>query len=228
MTAFSNLRPNGFASTFEGGPWYPYDRSGGTWSRGAALSGGGDVWPRWDEDVTTSAADGDTGCAPDGGLNGTSTGWQVRLQNMASDFQSMDAGLTVRYSTVDFGGYSDDSGSLAMRIETETGGTILAALDSGGTYRLLGNFNGSSWTFGQPAYNLTASFPYVNTTATKSQWDDAIAAFQWVDSRNMASDNAVIVLVDFELEGDYTPTAPAGRFNRNVRPRGNLINATYY
>lgn len=170
--------------------------------------------------MATGVADGQFGVGLPEGYNG-SIAYTMDVDNMPADFASMDT-LSIRYSTAEVGGpYSDDLAYIFCIIKNGT--TVLAAyandlnqqklLD----HHELGGANGWSLTSGPksggsgtaPAYDKLLNFEYVDTSASKATWDSAKIEFFFFDSRNMGSDSATIVLVDFQLEGTYTTSGPA-------------------
>ena len=123
------------------------------------------------------------------------------LDNMPSDFDSMDTGLAwhVSYSVV---GRSDDTYGLSVRIIN--GATILAAATSGGTPATVNaNVTNTSDTTGSVA------FAYVNTGASKALWDGATWEFTQAYSKSKGSDGGHIRLNAAWVTGTYTAGAAA-------------------
>lgn len=126
------------------------------------------------------------------------------LDNVDADFDTMlTASWTIEYRQQ---GRSDDTLSLGLRVMS--GGTVLAAANSGGTFVTV-NSNVTTTT------DVTAgptAFAYVNTTATKTDWDAAVVEISQTYSQNMGPDNAFIEVDHFQLTGTYdlaaTPITP--------------------
>ncbi len=203
MATLTPLKPLSAGTT---GTIFGYSRVSGAWQRDFTTPAGS-AWPlSLDEAITSSEADGDKGVSQDYGSNTTSTDTSA-MTDVDADFASMDT-LSFRYSSVDFGPYSDDSGGFGIRIVN--GATILAAATSGGAVQYMDYFDGTSWNNSTstsdtaPGYDKTVAFGYVNTTATKTDWDGASVEYTFDDSRNMGSDQSTVVLVDFEITGTYT------------------------
>jgi len=178
--------------------------------------------------ITSSASSGDTGTYQDDDDGSVAT---FTVDAMPSDFDTMTT-LSVNCSTDWRGSLGDDTRGLGVLITNAAGTTTLAGFSTSTTvYQALHLKSGTSWTptsttFGvqmsggpgtAPAYNETIGFTYVNTTATKSDWDGAVARLYWGENPNMGSDTGVgIVLVDITFVGTYTPTAPASRWNPRI------------
>lgn len=126
------------------------------------------------------------------------------LDNVDADFETMlTASWTIEYRQQ---GRSDDTLSLGLRVMS--GATVLAAANSGGTFVTV-NSNVTNTT------DVTAgptAFGYVNTTATKTDWDAAVVEISQTYSQNMGPDNAAIEVDHFQLTGTYdlaaTPVTP--------------------
>src|SRR5688572_29038925 len=94
------------------------------------------------------------------------------IANMPSDFSTM---LTLSFQVrCGRASTTDDLTGVQIRIVTETGGTVLAADDSGGTFQEVVALGRDGPVIGSPLITGSViAFTYVNTTATKAQWDDA-------------------------------------------------------
>jgi hypothetical protein len=131
------------------------------------------------------------------------------LANTPSDLSTMDTLswrlVYYRYST------TDDTVGLQIRIVTETGGTVLAAADSGGTFhQVVANGREGVSPNGNYITSGVTAFPYVNTTATKAQWDDARVELRQTYAQNMGADTAAVIMVDtLEITGTYTASGGA-------------------
>lgn len=192
-----------------------YTRASGTWSAGSSQPSA--LWSYLDETITSSPADGDTGIGLAPGAQTTQT-IQLNLTSVDTDFSSMDS-LAISFSTVDYVGYSDDTGVLQCSIH-KTDGTVLAEASTSGDVLLLkyhvndwtgtSYFQSSDGTGTAPTYNDTNSFTLTSagSSATESDWNAAYISIEFEDAKVKGSDGAAIVLVDFELTGTYTPLEP--------------------
>lgn len=117
-----------------------------------------------------------------------------------SNFQNMNSGDADGRVSISF--QEDDTVHLDVRI-VDNSSNILAAADSGGTFTRLK----SDITFSNT--NITpVTFNYINTSATKSQWNNASVELRQVYSTNMSNDSANLHNVKFVLSnGDYTAGA---------------------
>ena len=88
--------------------------------------------------------------------------------------------------------------TLGVRIVTETAGVVLAAADSGGTFTSLGIITNTTFANAGPT-----AFAYVNTTATKAQWDDARIEFQNSVNKVHGGDVNGMEIDSVELTGTY-------------------------
>jgi hypothetical protein len=118
-------------------------------------------------------------------------------------------------------GRSDDTMTWGARLETSAG-VILAAADSGGTYQNVGADNPYRTIYGN---NAAVSFGYINTGATKTQWDDARVSWSLVKSALKGTDSITWYYDTFDISLTYTPTAapiryvnPVFRFSPTGRP----------
>jgi hypothetical protein len=157
-------------------------------------------------DEGIAAADGGV-AQSDSPLSSPSTSSWL-LQNTPSDFGSMDTlSIQVRAHR---GSSSDDTCSVDARIVTETGGTVLAAAASGGTFQNVmsaARDGGSSGASNLTTGSVTA-FTYVNTGATKSQWDDARVEIRVQAQSVMSADTQRVVYLDtLQVTGTYTDTS---------------------
>lgn len=146
------------------------------------------------QDIDSSTNDG--AIVPFGLGSGTQT-QSFPITNMPGDFYSMSTLLwRIRYGS----GVTDDQVSLQIRILSRTSGTILAAADAGGTYQTI-----ETWTTPFLFKNVgPTSFTYVNTSASKSLWDDAEVEFREIYTVNGSDDNGHVLVDAFEMSGTYT------------------------
>lgn len=131
------------------------------------------------------------------------------LENMPSDFQSMDTfTYDIWSSRVTTG---DDTIGLFARVVKESDGAVLAAADAGGAFETIrSNIIGTH----PSAVRSTGSFTYVNTGASKTDWDDARLELRQTYTQNMGPDsdrvavgpfnNAVSGYDDARFGGTYT------------------------
>ncbi len=134
------------------------------------------------------------------------------LANMPTDFGSMDTTLAwnIRWARTT----TDDLSGLQIRIVDETtGSVILAAADAAGTFQtVLSN----AATAG-PATTGATTFTYVNTGASKTQWDDARVELRQTYAVSMAADASVWTSVDsLEFTGTYTVAAAGNTYTRTI------------
>lgn len=94
----------------------------------------------------------------------------------------------------------DDILGLQMRIVSRTSGTILAAGDSGGTFQSVS----SSVTNSSHQNSSVVAFTYVNTTATKAQWDDAEVELRQTFNQVMSADSTLVAVDTLQFSGTYT------------------------
>jgi len=119
------------------------------------------------------------------------------LDNVDADFLSMDT-LThsVEYSLT--GANDDDVYDLSIRIVN--GATILAAADSGGTFATVA----TGITTTTDTTSTATSFAYVNTTASRADWDGASVELQQGHTKNKGGDNVAIQVDLVTIDGTYT------------------------
>jgi len=140
-----------------------------------------------------------------------------------TDFQSMDSATYNIYwaQPVSLG---NDNNYLGIRVETNTGGTILAAATSGGIFQDITTdaSQQARWV------NSTGTFAYVNTTATEAQWNDAVVRVRGDYVKNAGPDNAYIEVTYVEIGGTYTQSAvpttitPTGSYSAPVSATAQL------
>jgi hypothetical protein len=97
-------------------------------------------------------------------------------------------------------GRSDDGMTWNVRVRTSAG-VVLAAANSGGTYQSVGADNAFRTTYGN---NAAVSFGYVNTGASKAQWDDARVEFNFVRTTSMSADTITWFIDTFDFIVTYT------------------------
>lgn len=130
------------------------------------------------------------------------------LANMPSDFRSMDtATWKIKYRVAGRDAANSDTFGLSLRIVDRSGAVTLAAGSSGGAFDAVDlNIN---QTGNSPAW-LTlghTAFTYVNTSATKTNWDNAQLEFRQTWTLNGINDNGQVQVASFELSGTYQATA---------------------
>lgn len=137
----------------------------------------------------------DTRAAFAAGSNNSSETLSFALDNVDELFESMTtASWTIEYRQQ---GRSDDT--LTLRLRVMSGATVLAAADAGGTF-VTANADVQSAT---DVTTGPTAFAYVNTTATKTEWDAATVEIQQFYIQNMGPDSAFIEVDWFQLTGTY-------------------------
>lgn len=182
----------------------------GAWTDDAG--GVTNIYQRFDEGIS-GAVDTDYVRAIASSLTTSATG-TFTLSDMPADFLDMDAlSYNVRNRQA---GRSDDTLDLRFMIcdgSDTTNYPVLAGASAG---------NGNSGTLWQAARMVTlanitgtafantgaTAFPYVNTTATKTQWDAAVVVLTPFLTVSMSSDGATIQLSAVEFTGTYTTSGP--------------------
>jgi hypothetical protein len=151
-----------------------------------------------DVDEGISGADGNYASAVDQGNNNDTS---FLLANMPTDFDSI-IGLSwqVRWRTN--AAYDDDTNSLGIRIVTGTG-TVLAAGSSGGAFQTVVSNTGAT-TFQNTS---VTAFTYVNTAATKANWDDARVELRQTYTKLKGADASQFWVDTLEFTGTYTEAA---------------------
>lgn len=99
-------------------------------------------------------------------------------------------------------GRTDDTLALAIRVMDGT--TVLAAGDSGGAFQVVS----AAVTSATDVTTGPTAFAYVNSSATKAQWDAAKLELQQTYSTSMSNDNARIEVDFVELTGTYFSAFP--------------------
>lgn len=128
----------------------------------------------------------------------------VALDNTPADFGTMDSGLTWTVVANENATGLDDTLTLRICIRNAAGDTVLAGASS--TYanrfqQVYTKSSGSSTT--DATYGATA-FTYVNTTADKTAWDNAVIEFQHQNVKSKGPD-AIFPRVDYvSFDGTYT------------------------
>jgi len=123
------------------------------------------------------------------------------LSSVNSDFGNMDTLLwQVRRRVI---GAQTNTRSLLIRIVKEADGAVLAAADSGGTFQSV-EAGITNTTFD----NGTATgFDFVDTSATKDDWNDGRVEIRLVIVKSMAGDANGVEVDTLELTGTYTEEA---------------------
>jgi hypothetical protein len=150
---------------------------------------------------------GDNSDSTFGGFNTNATssvnqGWE--LGNVDSDFDSMDTlEIVLRYA---WSASVSNSlwDTLEARIMAADGTTVLAAANSGGTLQVLVT-NITNTTI---LNTSSIAFTYVNTSATKAQWDGAVVEIRITRTRSKGGDSAEQRVYEVDFTGTYTPSGP--------------------
>jgi hypothetical protein len=127
----------------------------------------------------------------------------VALDNMPSDFATMDAVvINLRAKRRDAGGDDDF-------------GVQFAVMNAANTVVLVGNnsdpglrYAASTTITDENDQTVTYSSPvYVNTTATKADWDGAVIYIRQTWTQSKGKDKNAIQADEFWMTGTYTPVA---------------------
>jgi hypothetical protein len=137
---------------------------------------------------------------------GTSDFIQGWLFNAAfpTDFETMQSlSIQLRYGWDAFSNLTT-WGALAGRITDSTGTTILAAADSGGAYSIVA----SNITTTTPTNSSVLSFSFVDTTASKATWENAIVELLIQRTRVKGGTTNSQRVYAASIDGVYNLTAP--------------------
>lgn len=185
-----------------------WSRSAGSWNDDAAASTAS--WDHWGQAITGAEANGDNALGLPAGHDNDPTNRTIEayLTDTPVDFESMDA-MEMRVSGVDQNTYADDAAHVSFEVRDDSD-TILAENVSTTPYVAYQHTTGGAWVseLGSPSYDETTNNLTLTATglaASKADWDAAHIIFYFNDDRNMGSDNASILIVDWELLGIYTP-----------------------
>ena len=135
--------------------------------------------------------------------NGTGTydqGWE--LANVDADFASiltLSVVLRYRWTATPNGLTTWDT--LGCRIMS--GATVLAAADSGGSFKTIA----SSITTTTITNSASSAFAYVNTGATKTQWDAAVVEIRISQTKSKGGDTTPRAIYEADFTGTYTAAA---------------------
>ena len=122
------------------------------------------------------------------------------LDNVDADFASMDSlTFNVEYSVTAVP--ADDTYQLSIRIVD--GATILAAANAGGTSQVIA----SNITSTTDTNSGAVAFTYVNTGATKTQWNNATVELTQTYAKTKGSDGVSIRVDQVIFDGVYTAGA---------------------
>lgn len=142
------------------------------------------------------------------------------LDNVDTDFGTMDSGLTFAGQVRLVGTLGDDTIDLNIRI-----------LDSGGTTVLAGATSTVATAFQAAATNVTSAtdvsfgptaFTYVNTSANKSTWDSAVVDLQQIINKTKSPDGINLEVDIVTFDGTYTAAAGGGGLFMSGDASGNL------
>lgn len=129
------------------------------------------------------------------------------LSNVNADFGNINTlSFRVRYRVI---GAQTNTRNLKIRIETQNTHpdvpTLLAAADSSSTTQVVAN--GITNTAFQNS--AVIAFTYVNTAASKVEWDDAIVILELQIVKNMGGDTNGVQVDTLEITGTYTAATVA-------------------
>ena len=160
--------------------------------------------PNWD-----SAPNGALGDSSDSTYGYVSTnasgtyshGWA--MDNVDADFDSMlTLSIVLRYA---WGSAPSNTTWTALNARVRASdGTVLAAFLSGGSAKLIV----SNITTTTPTNSASVAFNYVNTSATKSQWDTAAVEIEIVRSKTKGGDTSEQRVFEATLTGTYVANSP--------------------
>jgi hypothetical protein len=144
---------------------------------------------------------------------------RLNISDMPTDFESMAAvNVTVRYClNASPPGSNKDTYGLQAKIMAANGTTVLAAAASGGTYQSVvaaTTTMPTTWT-----NSSQIGFAYVNTAATKSDWDGALLFLNQTYTAASTGDTHHIRVSSVEVGGGYV----AG----NAKSGGSEVILTY-
>jgi hypothetical protein len=123
------------------------------------------------------------------------------LSEVNADFGNMDTLLwQVRRRVI---GAQTNTRSLLIRIVKEADGAVLAAADSGGTFQSVED-GITNTTFDN---GTATAFTFVDTSATKDDWNDGRVEVRLVIVKSMAGDANGVEVDTLELTGTYTEEA---------------------
>lgn len=120
------------------------------------------------------------------------------LSNTNSDLGNVDTlSYQIRYRV---GGAQTNSRSLSIRIVKESDGTVLAAANSAGDFQTVAT-EITTTTF---VNSSVVAFTYVNTGASKADWDDARVSIRCTSVRSMGGDTNGLRVDTLQFTGTYT------------------------
>lgn len=125
------------------------------------------------------------------------------LQDMPTDFLSMDVvHWYLRYQHT--ASSTNTTANAYLRIMDSAGTTVLAAADSGGGWLTAANF--FIFNLDLTVIPTDGTFFYVNTGATKAQWNGAQLQVRVVRNKTKGGDPMELRIIDVWIEGTYTTT----------------------
>lgn len=149
---------------------------------------------------------GDTNTTSGGGVstNATNTydqGWE--LNAVPADLANVDT-LSAQLWYGWEGAHANTTWpELSIRIMNAAGDTVLAAADSGGSFRVIA----TNITVDTSTASSVLSFNYVNTSANKAAWDDARVEIRITRSRSKGGDDGLQIVYEASMTGTYTQGA---------------------
>lgn len=166
---------------------------------GAGSSGTG-----WD--TAANGALGDNNDATFGSVSTNATGDYTHLWELGdvdADLGNMDTlAIVLRYRWTTAPSNTTWS-ALEARVMTADGATVLAAASGAGAHQNVA----SGITTTTITNSGSTGFSYVNTSATKAQWDGARLQIRIVRTRTKGGDSAVQAVYEADLTGTYTTAA---------------------
>lgn len=131
------------------------------------------------------------------------------LDDMPTDFASMlTCTLRINYN---WRSQVSNSNASIYAVIRNSAGTVLAAATAAGTfsggYQIFVSGTTSFGLSGQ--WSPTGSFNYVNTSATKADWDDAYLELYIARTKAKGGDSVEFAIYEAEVAGTYQQAAPA-------------------
>jgi len=177
-----------------------------------ALTVGNAAAPTGQWTSATNGALGDNSDATFGTVENNTTGtydqgWELDgVNNDLASMNTLAVVLRYRWTATPTGLTTWDS--LACRVMS--GATVLAAADSGGAFQTVA----STITTTTITNSSSTGFPYVNTGATKAQWDAAVVEIRISQTKTKGGDTTPRAIYEADFTGTYTvgATTQTGSF----------------
>lgn len=141
----------------------------------------------------------------DGQTTNTSGTYQYgrALADVPADFGTMiDVSCQLRYAW-ESAPSSSTWDTLSARIVKSDGSSVLAALNSGGAFKQIA----APGTTSTPTNSSVVAFDYVDTAASKADWNGALIQVQWVRTRTKGGDSLGCRVYEGWITGNYNVAA---------------------